>query len=627
MWLIEKVKNNEFWPEVYTYPTTRAYEPLNNFSLKKVKFSQDINLYAHIPFCKQICAYCGYLKIIDNSPIMKETYVTCILKEIEMYKDIIKTKTIKTLHIWWGTPSLLSPEIIKKIITKVHTINPNLFKTALEISLEASPETVEYKRFLAYKKAGINRVSIGIQSLDDNEITLCGRKNTVQVSTKAIKTLQKIGFKNVVVDLMIGIQWQTVTSFTKSVQKLAKLQADTIELYALGMMPNTRIVYQKETLMNNKDVYACYDIGRKILLKAWYIQDCHNRYALPKTWWFLQEDYNFEDMSTIGFGAWSRTYGINMYYRNNYYNNVHYKAITEYIADIQANILPAKTGVIISKEEKMRQYAIYNIEHLDTTIFKKKFGSEFKKKFAKIYQELKKLNFITEEKNKITLNAQGLNYRDLIAKQFFSPKIMKWERAYRYSINIIIFGFSWSGKSVITNAVGKKYNLKIVHPSGVLRNLCENKPIDINKTEYNTGFWESKKWVKLFNKRLKDEEPLDIQATKIVINELHKGNVVVDSRDLPRLTNNGIKIYLKADMKVRAQRVAKRSNISYAQSMKILKMKYDKTRELFQKLYNIDITKNREVFDYILETDNLTEKEVSKKVCDFLEKTYPEFKN
>ncbi|MEI6117810.1 MAG: hypothetical protein WCP92_00705 [bacterium] len=114
-----------------------------------------------------------------------------------------------------------------------------------------------------------------------------------------------------------------------------------------------------------------------------------------------------------------------MYYRNNYYNNVHYKAITEYIADIQANILPAKTGVIISKEEKMRQYAIYNIEHLDTTIFKKKFGSEFKKKFAKIYQELKKLNFITEEKNKITLNAQGLNYRDLIAKQFFSPKIMK----------------------------------------------------------------------------------------------------------------------------------------------------------------------------------------------------------
>ena len=79
-------------------------------------------------------------------------------------------------------------------------------------------------------------------------------------------------------------------------------------------------------------------------------------------------------------------------------------------------------------------------------------------------------------------------------------------------------------------------------------------------------------------------------------------------------------------MKIRAKRVAQRSNISYEQSMKVLKMKYAKTRELFQKLYNIDITKNREVFDYILETDNLTEKEVFKKICDFLERKYPEFK-
>jgi cytidylate kinase len=79
-------------------------------------------------------------------------------------------------------------------------------------------------------------------------------------------------------------------------------------------------------------------------------------------------------------------------------------------------------------------------------------------------------------------------------------------------------------------------------------------------------------------------------------------------------------------MKIRAKRVAKRSNISYQQSIKILKMKYSKTRDLFQKLYNIDITKNREVFDYIVETDHLTEKEVFKKICNFLESKFPELK-
>ncbi len=557
---------------------------------------------------------------------MKETYIDCIIQEIHMYKDIIKTRTIKTLHIWWGTPSLISPENIEKIIKTIVNINPKFFKTAQEISLEATPETIDYKRFLAYKKAGINRVSIGIQSLDDKEIALCNRKNTSQVSLQAIKTLQKVWFKNVVVDLMIGIQWQTVQSFENSLHKLVKLQADTIELYALWMMPNTRILHQKWELMNNKDIYTCYDRGRKILLQAGYKQDCHNRYILPDRGSFLQEDYNFADMSTIWFGAGTRTYGINMYYRNNYYSNAHFKAITEYIQDIQAGRLPIKTGVVINKEEKMRQYAIYNIEHLDTSDFKKKFGIPFQTKFSKIYQELKKLQLITEKNNIIKLTTQGLNYRDLIDKQFFSPRITKLERAHRYSINIIIFGFSWSGKSVIANAIGKKYNLKTIHPSGVLRNLCEKKPIDINKTEYNTGFWESKRWVKTFNERLEEKEPLDIQATKIVLNELHKGNVVVDSRDLPRLTNNGIKIYLKADMKIRAERVARRSKISLKQSMKLLKMKYEKTRDLFKKLYNIDITKNREVFDYILETDNLTEKEVLKKVCDFLESKYPECK-
>jgi coproporphyrinogen III oxidase-like Fe-S oxidoreductase len=131
-----------------------------------------------------------------------------------------------------------------------------------------------------------------------------------------------------------------------------------------------------------------------------------------------------------------------MYYRNNYYSNAHFKAITEYIEDIQAKRLPVKTGVVINKEEKMRQYAIYNIEHLDTSDFKKKFGISFKKKFDKIYQELKKLQLITEKNNSIKLTTQGLNYRDLIDKQFFSPRIKKLERAHRYSINIIIFGFS-----------------------------------------------------------------------------------------------------------------------------------------------------------------------------------------
>jgi len=626
MSLLEKIKNHDFWPEIYVYPTPRAYGPLKNFSLKQVKFTDEINLYVHLPFCNHICSYCGYIKIIDNNPVIKKKYIDCILKEIDMYKDIISKKTIKTLHFWWWTPTLFSPETIEKIIKKIQKINPKLLETAQEISLEWSPENVEYERFLAYKHIGINRVSLWIQSLDDKEIALCNRKNTKNVSIKAIKTLQKIGFKNVVVDIMIGIEWQTVQSFIDTVHKLLKLRPDTVELYALGLMPNTKISIQKKPLMDNQDIYHCYDTWRKLFLAAWYRQDCHNRYALPDRGWFLQEDYNFAGMSTIWFGAWTRTYGLNMHYRNTYYANAHFKAIMEYVQNIEDNTLPVTTWIVLNEEEKMRQYAIYSIEHLDKSDFKSKFGWSFQQKFPKIYKDLRVLWLIDEDKASLRLTPKWLTYRDIIGKEMFSKSILTLEREYRYAINIIIFWFSGSWKSTIANDIGKKYWLKILHPSGVLRNLCEDKPIDVNKTKYNTWFWESKKWVKLFNDRLTAKEPLDIQATKIVLNELNKWNIVIDSRDLPRLTTNGIKIYLKADMKVRAKRVALRSKISYRESMKLLKMKYQKTAALFKKLYDIDITKNREVFDYILETDTLTQKEVFKKVCDFLESKYPDLR-
>ncbi len=626
MSLLQRIHNNEFWPEVYIYPTSRAYVPLKNFSLKKVDFTDDINLYIHLPFCKRICSYCWYLKIIDTNPSLKKRYVASIIKEIDMYKDIIRTRNIKTLHFWWWTPSLFSPDTIQRIIKKIQSINPSLFITAQEISIEATPDNVTMKLFSAYKKIGINRVSLWIQSLDDKEIALCNRNNTKDISIHAIHLLQKIWFDNVVVDVMIGIEWQTVDSFIATIRRLIKIRPDTVELYALWIMPNTRISVQKKPLMDNKDVYSCYDIGRRLFLAAWYKQDCHNRYALPGRGWFLQEDYNFAGMSTLWFGAWARTYGINIHYRNTYYSHAHFNAVLEYMQDVECGILPVKTWVSLNDEEKMRQYAIYNIEHLDKIAFLSRFGKTFAKAFPSVYKDLCHLWFIDEDALHIRLNAQWLNYRDIIDKEMFSTSILRWERAYRYTINIIIFWFSGSWKSTITNALGKKYWLRIIHPSWVLRNLCEGKPVDIEHTQHNTWFWESKKWVKLFNDRLHVDEPLDVQATKIVLNEVKKWNIIVDSRDLPRLTNDAIKIYLKADMKVRAKRVALRSKISYQESMKILKMKYEKTTALFKKLYAIDITKNREVFDYILETDTLSENEVLKKVCDFLEKKYPDLR-
>jgi len=187
-------------------------------------------------------------------------------------------------------------------------------------------------------------------------------------------------------------------------------------------------------------------------------------------------------------------------------------------------------------------------------------------------------------------------------------------------MEIIIFGFSGSGKSTIANLIGKQRNLRIIHPSGILRDLFEGKCPDIKNTRYNTGFWESEEGIQLFKSRLNQDAPFDIASDRILVDEFRKGEVIIDSWSLPWLTNIGIKIYLQANLEIRAQRVCKRSNISYEKALEIISMKDEETRKLFKRLYGFDIKQDHFVFDFVVYTNNLTKREVFRSVCDFLER-------
>ncbi len=184
---------------------------------------------------------------------------------------------------------------------------------------------------------------------------------------------------------------------------------------------------------------------------------------------------------------------------------------------------------------------------------------------------------------------------------------------------IIIFGFSGSGKSTLANALGRKYNLGVIHPSGILRDLYEQKKIDLNNTRYNAGFWESEEGIAFFKSRLDKEEPLDVVSDKILVQEVERGNVVIDSWSLPWLTNKGIKIYLRANLEVRAQRVAQRSNINYDRALGIVAMKDKETRKMFKRLYGFDIKKDHQVFDYVVNVNPLSQEEVLRDVCRYLD--------
>ncbi len=431
MKLSEKIENCEFQPEVYAYPTARCYKKLEGFSIAQQEFTNEINVYLHIPFCRQLCTFCGYLKTLNSEELRRE-YVSALIKEIEMYAGILGDKKVISLDIGGGTPSLLQPNELGEIMDALRQANGNILGTAEEVSIEATPESVEYDKFKEFKALGINRVSIGIESFADSEIRMSGRHNGGSISSNAIKTLKEVRFGNIVCDLMIGIEGQTTKTFSDSVDTLRGLDPDTVEVYALGIIPSTVIGKRRpQDIMGNRQKYECYEIARKKFLENGYFQSCHNRYSKLENGGYVQEDSVFKGIGLIGLGAGARSYAQNMHYRNPFDGLNGNAAISRYISKINSGNLAVESGIFLSSEERMHRYVIGNIESLDLHAFSSMFGVKFDIAFPESYKEMLSSGCACEIGGKLKLTAKGLLFRDLIARQFFSGNVEAMESAYR----------------------------------------------------------------------------------------------------------------------------------------------------------------------------------------------------
>lgn len=175
---------------------------------------------------------------------------------------------------------------------------------------------------------------------------------------------------------------------------------------------------------------------------------------------------------------------------------------------------------------------------------------------------------------------------------------------------VIIFGLAGSGKSTLAKGIGRDFGLRVIHPSGVMRDLMEHKQVDLERTRQNDGYWESDEGARLLTDRIGQAAPVDVEANQILLEEVAKGDVVIDSWALPWLTDKGVKIHLLADLPVRAQRAAERAQIPYSKALELISLKDEQTRQLFQRLYGFDIMRDHHVFHHSLDTNSLSVAEV-----------------
>jgi putative oxygen-independent coproporphyrinogen III oxidase len=282
--------------------TTRPLQPVGLKS-QPVNFRAlpPLSLYIHIPWCMRKCPYCDFNSHEARSAVPEQAYVAALIRDLELALPQIWGRPVYTVFIGGGTPSLLSAEAVEKILSAVRTLLP--LDINAEITLEANPGTVETKRFAGYRAAGVNRLSLGIQSFNDEHLKALGRIHDAAEAKRAIQIAQQ-HFDNINLDLMYGLPGQTLQQAEQDVSTALEFSPQHLSCYHLTIEPNTLFAHQPPQLPDDDASHAMQQRIEQLLAERSYVHYETSAFAQPKK----QARHNlnywlFGDYLGIGAGA------------------------------------------------------------------------------------------------------------------------------------------------------------------------------------------------------------------------------------------------------------------------------------------------------------------------------------
>ena len=265
-----------------------------------------LSLYVHIPWCVQKCPYCDFNSHELKADIPEEAYINALLEDLD--SDIDKYQlndTLRPLHsifIGGGTPSLISAKGIERLLKGIEARIP--FKPEIEITMEANPGTIEAERFAGYQKAGVTRISIGVQSFEPQKLQRLGRIHGQDEAVNAAHLAHNIGLNSFNLDLMHGLPDQSIEQALADLDKAIELDPPHLSWYQLTIEPNTMFYYKPPTLPDDDDLWDIFEQGHEKLAAAGYVQYEISGYSKPG--YQCQHNLNywrFGDYLGIGCGS------------------------------------------------------------------------------------------------------------------------------------------------------------------------------------------------------------------------------------------------------------------------------------------------------------------------------------
>lgn len=357
------------------------------------------NVYIHIPFCRQKCKYCSFISFPKIE--LKDKYINALITEI---RNFYKKETLNTLYFGGGTPSLLEIKDFQKILEIF-----NITKYT-EITTELNPENLTLEYLVNLKRLGINRLSFGCQTFDNEILKTIGRKHTSNDVESAVKNAQKAGFENISLDFIYGLPNQSIESFSQDLEHAVSLGIQHISLYGLKIDEGCYFYnYMPDNLPDDDMQADMYSKAIEIMKKHHFVHYEISNFSKEK--YNSKHNLNYWDNNTYyGFGAGAHGYIENIRYSNQ-------KSIEKYIE----NPIEHLTLHQVTEQEKLEEEIFLgfrkmngiNVDEINT-----KFNIDFCKKYAEQLKEFIDTKYLLETINGYKLSERGILISNVILSEF-----------------------------------------------------------------------------------------------------------------------------------------------------------------------------------------------------------------
>lgn len=233
-----------------------------------------MNLYVHIPFCDRKCFYCSFVSVVGQEKQIDD-YLHCIKKEISNYQP----DQLDTIYVGGGTPSVLHDQQIDLLNEIIQGIFQK--KGDCEYTFEVNPESITPSKAKTLKRQGVNRISLGIQSFDDDYLKYLGRNHTSRQALESYETLREAGFQNINVDIIYGFENQSREDLMEGLKNIIRLNSEHVSLYSLSIEKNSRFYVKKENLKNSQEQKNQYQLVADTLKEAGFRQYEISNFSRP----------------------------------------------------------------------------------------------------------------------------------------------------------------------------------------------------------------------------------------------------------------------------------------------------------------------------------------------------------